>query len=160
MNDLESRFHALEERVEELEDHGAITNLRYRYHVAVNEKRLDELPSLFEEDARVDFEGIGAARGRQEIDALYRDLVGESPFIKQFIHNHLITLAGDEATGLSYLDARTVRDGESVLVAARFDDEYVRSAGAWRFRSLRLRVFFAVPVQAGWAEAIEPLRVR
>jgi catechol 2,3-dioxygenase-like lactoylglutathione lyase family enzyme len=66
-------------------------------------------------------------------------------------HNHAITLHGDTATGLSYLDARTITNGESCHVAARFDDEYVREAEGWRFRSLRRTLYFAVPLRDGWA---------
>ena len=124
--------------------------------MAVNEKELDSMHLLFDEDAVVEFEGIGSARGLSAIEALYRDVVGESPFIKQFIHNHVITLAGETATGLSYLDARTVKDGESILVAARFDDEYVRVGAGWKFRALRLKIYFAVPLDEGWAAASSP----
>ena len=63
----------------------------------------------------------------------------------------MITLAGETATGLRYLDERTVKDGESILVAARFDDEYVRVGAAWKFRALRLKIYFAVPLGEGWA---------
>lgn len=151
MEGLESRIRVLESAVADLSDRAAIQDLRFHYHVAVNEKELDSIHLLFAEDAVVDFEGIGSARGTSAIEALYRDVVGKSPFIKQFIHNHVITLAGETATGLSYLDARTVRDGESILVAARFDDEYVRVGAGWKFRALRLTIYFAVPLREGWA---------
>lgn len=154
MQDLVSRVEALEATVAELSDRASIQELRFRYHIAVNEKQLDSIPLLFAADAIVDFEGIGSARGIDAIEALYREVVGQSPFIKQFIHNHVITLSGDTATGLSYLDARTVRDGESILVAARFDDEYVRAGKDWRFRALRLKIDFAVPLAEGWAGAV------
>jgi len=151
MEDLESRIRTLEARVNVLQDRSEIQDLRFRYHIAVNEKELDSIHLLFADEAEVHFEGIGSARGRREIEALYQEVVGKSAFIKQFIHNHTITLNGDTATGLSYLDARTVANGESLLVAARFDDEYVRVGGEWRFQSLRLKLYFAVPLQDGWA---------
>jgi hypothetical protein len=154
MEDLATRVQHLESKVAELCDRASIQELRFRYHVAVNEKQLDAIPQLFAEEAEVEFEGIGSARGIDSIETLYREVVGQSPFIKQFIHNHVITLDGDTASGLSYLDARTVRDGESILVAARFDDEYVRVGEEWRFQALRLKIDFAVPISEGWAEAI------
>ena len=154
MGDLAARVRSLEARVAELCDRASIQDLRFRYHVAVNEKQLGSIPSLFAEGAEVEFEGIGSATGIEAIETLYREVVGGSPFIKQFIHNHVITLDGDRATGLSYLDARTVRDGTSILVAARFDDEYVRLGDEWRFQALRLKIDFAVPLSEGWADAI------
>ncbi len=153
MSGLDARLRELEERVHLLEDRAAIQDLRFRYHVAVNEKALESIPGLFTQDAEVYFEGIGSAAGQREISTLYHDVVGQSPFIKQFIHNHVIRLEGDVATGLSYLDARTVRDGESLLVAARFDDRYRRTSDGWKFQSLRLTLYFAAPLSRGWADA-------
>jgi hypothetical protein len=153
MEDLAARVRTLEAKVAELCDRASIQELRFRYHVAVNEKQLESIPLLFAEGAEVEFEGIGSARGIDAIETLYREVVGQSPFIKQFIHNHVITLAGDTASGLSYLDARTVRDGASILVSARFDDEYVRMGEEWRFQALRLKIDFAVPISEGWAGA-------
>lgn len=152
MEDLARRVEALEAQVRELRDRVAIQDLRFRYHIAVNDKKLDSIASLFSEDAEVDFGVIGSARGRAAIDTLYREVVGTSPFVKQFIHNHVITLTGDSASGLSYLEAKTVTNGESYLVAARFDDEYVREDEGWKFRVLKLSIYFAVPLRAGWAD--------
>lgn len=148
---LEERVRVLEATVGELRDRSEIQELRFRYHIAVNEKDLEAIGPLFVEDGEAQFGEIGSARGRIEIEALYRDVVGTSPFIKQFIHNHAITLNGDTASGLSYLEAKTVVNGESYLVAARFDDEYARVGGEWKFRSLKLSLYFAVPLREGWA---------
>jgi hypothetical protein len=151
MRDLEARVCALEATVDALRDRAAIQDLRFRYHIAVNDKQLDSIALLFSEDGEVDFGEIGSARGRKDIDTLYRKVVGESPFVKQFIHNHVISLNGDTASGLSYLEAKTVTNGESYLVAARFDDEYVREDREWKFRRLGLSLYFAVPLRQGWA---------
>ena len=147
---LEARVQALEGQVASLLDRASIQDLRFRYHVAVNDKQLGSIGSLFTDDAEVHFERIGSARGRGEIEDLYRDVVGKSPFVKQFIHNHLITLKGNAASGLSYLEAKTITDGESYLVAARFDDEYARVGDEWRFSRLSLSLYYAVPLREGW----------
>lgn len=151
MEDLEARVRTLEAAVGELQDRAAIQDLRFRYHVAVNDEQLDSIAPLFSEDGEAQFGELGSARGRTEIEALYRDMVGSSPFVKQFIHNHVITLRGDTAVGLSYLEGKTVTNGESFIVAARFDDRYVRAGGEWKFRLLRLTLYFAVPLREGWA---------
>jgi len=151
LQDLEERIGALEATVGALRDRAAIQDLRFRYHIAVNDRELDSIGSLFTEDATVDFGGIGSARGRKQIEALYEQVVGGAPFVKQFIHNHTITLNGDRASGLSYLEAKTVTHGESYMVAARFDDEYLRDRGEWRFVRLALVPYFVVPLREGWA---------
>ncbi len=151
MKDLEARVCELEATVAALRDRAEIQDLRFRYHIAVNEKELDSIGPLFSADGEAHFGEIGSARGRAEIDALYAEVVGTNPFVKQFIHNHVITLNGDTASGLSYLEAKTVTNGESYLVAARFDDEYVREGGEWKFSLLKLSIFFVVPLREGWA---------
>ncbi|MEE8166883.1 MAG: nuclear transport factor 2 family protein [Myxococcota bacterium] len=151
MEDLEARVCELEATVAALRDRAEIQDLRFRYHIAVNEKELDSIGSLFSVDGEAHFGEIGSARGRAEIEALYAEVVGSSPFVKQFIHNHVITLNGDTASGLSYLEAKTVANGESYLVAARFNDEYVREGGEWKFSLLKLSIFFVVPLREGWA---------
>ena len=151
MEDLEARVCELEATVAALRDRAQIQDLRFRYHIAVNEKELDSIGSLFSADGEAHFGEIGSARGRAEIEALYAEVVGASPFVKQFIHNHVITLNGDTASGLSYLEAKTVTNGESYLVAARFDDEYLREGGEWKFSLLKLSIFFVVPLREGWA---------
>ncbi len=151
MEDLEARVCELEATVAALRDRAEIQDLRFRYHIAVNEKELDSIGSLFSVDGEAQLGEIGSARGRAEIEALYAEVVGTSPFVKQFIHNHVITLNGDTASGLSYLEAKTVANGESYLVAARFNDEYVREGGEWKFSLLKLSIFFVVPLREGWA---------
>jgi ketosteroid isomerase-like protein len=153
METLENRVLELESRVRELEDLREIETLRFDYHIAVNERRVAEIASLFSEDGEAHFGEIGSAKGRPAIAEFYREVVGGSPFIKQFIHNHRVEVAGNSATGLSYLEARTVRDGESIMVAARFDDTYVREGVRWRFREVRLTPFFVAPLSEGWVDA-------
>lgn len=153
--DLRARIAALEARLVEVEDRAAIRDLRFRYHTAVNDRDFEAIGRLFVEDGLADLGASGSARGREAIVALYREAVGRVPFLRQFIHNHLVTLESDSARGRSDLEARLAQDGESIVVAARFDDEYVRAAdGGWRFRSLRLAVDFAVPLREGWARAV------
>lgn len=149
---LEARVRALEAKVQELCDRAEIQELRFRYHIAVNEKRPDLIPELFAEEGEIDFAHLGKARGKAAVAAFYRQALSELvPFVKQFIHNHVITLNGDTGTGLSYLEAKPVYNGESFLVAARFDDEYVREDGKWKFRKMTLVPYFMVPLKEGWA---------
>ncbi len=73
-------------------------------------------------------------------------------FVKQFIHNHVIQVQGDGGTGFAYLEAKPVYNGESFLVAARYDDEYVKQNGQWQFTKMSLTPYFMVPLREGWAQ--------
>lgn len=78
----------------------------------------------------------------------------EPPFVKQFVHAHDVRLDErdpDRATGISYLEAKPVYRGESILVSGRFDDVYRRMDGRWLFAEVRLGVCFMVPAHEGWS---------
>ena len=159
MTDLETRVQVLEAQVRELEpqvqdlrDRTEIQGLRFRYHIAVNEKTPDMIKDLFAADGEIDFAHLGKAKGQTEVNTFYQKALSDLvPFVKQFIHNHVITVDGDTGTGLSYLEAKPIFKGESFLVAARFDDAYIRENSEWKFRKMTLVPFFMVPLREGWA---------
>jgi hypothetical protein len=141
----------LEAEVQELQDRNEIQELRFRYHIAVNEKKPEMIPDLFAENGEIDFAHLGKAQEKLNVAAFYRQALSDLvPFVKQFIHNHIITLSGDTGTGLSYLEAKPIFNGESFLVAARFDDEYVRENSHWKFHKMNLVPYFMVPLREGW----------
>ena len=141
---------SLDQRVRHLEDIHAIKTLRMLYHRYINEEEFDRVVSLYTPDARLDFGPIAKAAGTAQIDAMYRSLPDNVEIVKQFIHNHLVEVHGDEAVGLAYLDARYGNKGESLLVAARFEEKYRRTADGWRISETIVTVYFAAPVQPGW----------
>jgi hypothetical protein len=159
MSDLAARVAALEAEVQRLRDRAELEELRFRYHVAVNEKRPAEIAPLFAREGSLDFGPLGRAVGRAEIAAFFEaNLADPAAFVKQFIHDPIVDLvAANHARGLSYLEARTVFDGEAYMVAARYDDEYTREREGWRFRKMTMTLIYAVPLHEGWAQ--EP-RVR
>jgi len=154
--DLEARVKELEAKVQELTDREAVRDLRYRYHEYVNEGKFADIPNLFTDDGELDFGHLGHAKGRAELTAFFsrvgRPATEGISFVKQFIHNHVIQLQGDRGTGFSYLEAKPVYKGESYLVAARYDDEYARQNGQWRFKKMSLTPYFMVPLREGWAQ--------
>ncbi|HZP44847.1 MAG TPA: nuclear transport factor 2 family protein [Candidatus Binataceae bacterium] len=161
MADLEARVKELEAKVQELTDREAIRNLRYRYHEYVNEGRFKDIPELFTADADLDFAHLGQAHGREAIAKFYGAIAGPGPregnrpritFVKQFIHNHTIELHGEHGHGVSYLEAKPIYGGEAFLVAARFNDDYVKVNGEWKFKKMALLPYFMVPLKEGWAQ--------
>jgi hypothetical protein len=150
--DLEARVQALESAVRNLSDQEAVRTLRQRYHECINEGKYAEIPALFTEDGTLDFGYLGKANGRAELVKFFTGVSQLLSFVKQFIHNHVVQVQGDAGTGLSYLEAKSVAKGESYLVAARYDDEYVRQNGQWKFKSMKLTPYFTVPLREGWAQ--------
>ena len=143
----------LEARVKRLEDIEEIRTLRMRYHYFLNEVQFERMHELYTPDGVLDYGYVGRAEGHEAI----RDLVLRIPqslqFVKQFIHNHIVEIDGDDATGISYLDARYARNGESVIVAGSFREKYRRLPEGWRISETKLILYFSVPLQQGWAGA-------
>ena len=161
--DLEARVSALESKVQELVDIEAIRDLRFRYHEYINDAKFSEIAGLFTEDGDLLFGHLGNAHGRDEINRFFGGLLvkpdadgkNKQPRlsrVRQFIHNHVVEIRGDRATGFSYLEAKPVYNGESYVVAARYDDEYVRQNGQWKFKKMALTPYFMVPLKEGWAQ--------
>jgi ketosteroid isomerase-like protein len=151
--DLEARVKELEAKVQEFSDREAIRDLRYRYHECVNEGKYADIANLFTDDGELDFGHLGKAKGKDQLAAFFnRGISQVLSFVKQFIHNHVIHLQGDRGTGFSYLEAKPVHKGESYLVAARYDDEYVKHNGQWKFKKMSLTPYFMVPLREGWAQ--------
>ena len=157
---LEDRVKELEAKVAELYDREALRDLRYRYHECINEAQTAEIPELFTEDGELDFAHLGKAKGREQIEEFFSGLGRDRSApdshrglyrVRQFIHNHVLKINGDSASGYAYLEAKPVYNGESYVVAARYNDEYVKREGRWRFSKMSLTPFFMVPLKEGWA---------
>jgi hypothetical protein len=165
--DLEARVRELEGKVHELTDREALRDLRYRYHECINEGKFADIVDLFTDDGELEFGPLGSAKGKQQIVAFFKRLgpgaSGQGPnfsFVKQYIHNHVVEIRGDRAKGFSYLEAKPVINGEAHLVAGRYNDEYVRVGGQWRFSSMKFEPHFIVPHKEGWANDERVLHAR
>jgi hypothetical protein len=154
----------IERRLSRLEDIEELHRLRYRYHELINSNAWEEhAAELFTAGAVLDYGHMGVFQGREKITAFFGGAAAgvtgsgapaEPPFVKQFIHAHDVRLDNedpDQATGISYLEAKPVYRGESFLVSGRFDDEYRRVDGRWLFARVKLEVWFMVPARDGWA---------
>jgi len=150
--DLEARVKELEAKVRELTDREAIRELRCYYHEYINTTNLTAIAGLFIEDGELDFAHMGKGKGRAFQKKFFEGLSDYLSSVKQFIHNHIIEVHGDTATGISYLEAKPVYKGESFLVAGRYDDEYVRQDGKWKFKKMKFTPYFMVPLKEGWAQ--------
>jgi ketosteroid isomerase-like protein len=143
---------SLEARIAALEAKDDIRDLRFRYHQAINEGDTAAIVGLFTDEAEIDFGYLGKTRGRDKIDRFFTALPDLLAFVKQFIHNHLVTLDGpDRATGVSYMEAKTISSGTAFVVSGRYDDVYVRTEAGWRFSVMNFDPYFSVPFDEGWA---------
>jgi ketosteroid isomerase-like protein len=144
----------LEDRIRRLEDIEEIRRLRNMYHYFINERQPERFREIYTDDAVLQFDKHMTIEG---IDPIVKALgnVPERTLIKQFIHSHQVDVDGDEASAFAYLDARYGQDGQSLIVAARYDEKYRRTPAGWRISWTYIEVIFSVPVQVGWADPSE-----
>lgn len=130
--------------VRRLVDLEAIRDLVRRYAHCIWLRDADGAAALFAEDAAMDTGDRPPLVGRETIREAYRAILPASDLMP-FVHDHLIDLDGDRATGTCHLDLRMTRDGRRFLGAGSYDDRYVRARDGWKFASRRLTMHFLVP---------------
>ena len=138
--------------VRELADREAIRDLARRYAHHVWRKEVPETAELFTEDGEMDTGEAPVLRGRAAILEAYQGALGDSQF-HPFVHNHIVELGGDEATGTCYLDLRATMEGRSMIGSGYYDDRYARGDGGWKFRSRKRTLCYLVPITQGRVES-------
>lgn len=136
--------------VRRLADLEAIRDLARRYAHHVWQKQPLQAVALFARDGVMDLGPDGRIEGSERLRAVYGEKVGGDTLLQPYVHNHVITLEGDTASGVCYLDLRCRRDGQSLIGAGFYEDRYVREDGEWKFAARRLNLCYLVPAGAEW----------
>ena len=145
----------IESRLRILEDIEEIKRLKARYCAYCdNNYDADGIASLFTEDALWDGGIRGRADGREEIRSFFKRAPQRMPFAVHMVLNPIVEVDGDAAKGTWYLfQACTFAEGnQAVWGSARYDEEYVRLDGKWKFKNLVLTSFFWTPFDQGWVK--------
>jgi len=139
----------LEERLLAIEDREAIRELTARYCQLVVSGRTLDVAELFTDDGVMEFED-NVVRGQDALKETYRAAVSDLHPIPT-VHNHVIELDGDRATGFCSLELRTVENGEAITGAGHYEDAFERVDGDWKFSHRKLILYHRVPLSQGWA---------
>lgn len=142
-----------EAKLQEIADREEIRELVSRYALGI--ARGAPVYELFTEDAyfinRVPGRPLMELRSFAELKALYDGVPRGAPPLPM-IHNHIIDIQGDEATGLCSVEIRWVEDGESVISSGYYEDKYRKVNGRWKFAGRDVTFFHWVRLQQGWAK--------
>jgi ketosteroid isomerase-like protein len=141
----------LDDRIRRLEDIEEVRRLRNMYHHFVNENLPDRFREIYTDDGVIQIDTHMKFVGIEAIVEGFRKIPARTPLVKQFVHSHQVDVAGDTTTAFAYIEARYAQDGQSLMVAGRYDETYVRTSAGWRITTTYAKVDFAVPVQTGWA---------
>ncbi|GAB3348386.1 nuclear transport factor 2 family protein [Amycolatopsis echigonensis] len=141
---------SLEERVRRMEDLHALQQLRARYCQYLDDGRWKELVELFTRDGA--FVGLSAVRGHAELLDFFPGLQkGSLSSWWHFSANETLELAGDTATGETWLLQPCVVDGRAQLAAGRYADRMVRAENeGWLFDERKVTFFWWSDLAEGW----------
>ncbi len=129
----------LDSTVQRLADLEAIRDLARRYAHSVWRQDPEGASSLFADDGVMETGDRPPLEGRAAIHAEYTQVFGQSDF-HPFVHNHVIELDGDRATGTVYLDLRAGADGRRMIGYGFYRDDYVRTGEGWKFARRTLQM--------------------
>jgi len=75
-------------------------------------------------------------------------------FAIHYVMNTIIEVNVDRATGIWYLlePCTFAKDRQATWGAARYDEEYVKVSGQWKFKRLKLSSWFWTAFDKGWAK--------
>lgn len=151
----------LEARIGVLEDIEAIRQLKATYCYLCDglddERNVTELLSIFTDDARLDF-GLTPSvyEGPASLSEFFRSVVpGAVSFCMHMVHNPIITVDGDQATGTWYYEvpATDTTSGTAQWMAGTYHEGYRREDGRWKIASIVTRWNYISPYQDGWAKS-------
>ncbi len=153
----------LESRIKVLEDIESIRKLKATYCYVCDAglddvRNRDELISHFTENARLDF-GMGPGsefEGTEELKTFFGEVVPMStPFCMHMVHNPIIEVDGDRATGKWYFEApitSRLENDRAEWYAGAYLEEYVRKNGEWKIDFLKVDWTYRTPYDEGWAK--------
>lgn len=145
----------LERRLQVMEDIEAIKKLKTKYCAACdNQYDADAIAALFTEDAVWDGGNFGTFEGREAIRTFFQGASKIFPFALHQVMNPLIEVDGDTATGQWYLfqPCTLGEQNQAMWLAAKYQEQYVRSSGEWQFKNLKVNAEFFTPYEEGWAK--------
>jgi hypothetical protein len=94
-------------------------------------------------------------RGREALDRHFDfPRSGDRPL--PMIHNIMLEITGDTASGICSNELRMTEDARSMIGSGYYLDKYRRERGRWRFVVRDITFIHWVPIYPGWTGAPEP----
>jgi len=90
-------------------------------------------------------------RGRAALDKSFANTASSPIRPLPMIHNHLVEVHGDNASGICSNELRMTENGKSMIGSGYYLDQMRRENGRWRFVVRDMHFIHWVPIQEGWA---------
>ncbi len=131
----------LEKRIIRLEDIEAIKQLKARYcEICDDTHNPNRIAAVFAEDGIWEGGEFGQAKGHQAIRDLFSGFRQQFSFSQHNITNPVIQIDGERATGIWYIMGpwTFTENNKEIWMSARYDDDYVKIDGVWKYQHLRV----------------------
>ncbi len=145
---------ALEKRITRIEDREAIKELKARYcAICDDDHNPDAITTLFVEDGIWECGDFGKAQGHAAIRKLFQGFQQLISFSQHKVMNPIMDIDGNQAKVTWYfLGPFTFRkENEAKWTAVRYEDDYVKVNGEWKFKHLRAFIRIHASYATGWA---------
>jgi SnoaL-like protein len=144
----------LEKRITVLEDIEAIKQLKARYcAVCDDDHNPDKITTLFAEDGIWEGGDFGKAAGHAAIRKLFEGFQKMIGFSQHNVMNPIIEVDGNRARGVWYLLGPFTfrKDNGARWIACKYEDDYVKVNGEWKYQHLRAIIRVQAEYEKGWA---------
>jgi ketosteroid isomerase-like protein len=130
----------IEERLQRLEDIEAIKQMHLEYTYALMAMKYDTMLDCYAENAVLELGGPNTARGKQEINGIFRNVMAKHSTLKDghIISQPVITVDGDTAKG-HWLLFIFPSEPKGEWIQGREETEYVKVDGQWKIRHMKFR---------------------
>lgn len=145
----------LDRRLTRIEDIEAIKQLKARYcAICDDEHNPNEITKIFVEDGIWEGGQFGKAQGHAAIRELFVGFGKLISFSQHMVMNPIIEIDGTRAKATWYfLGPFTYRkDNNAAWVAVRYDDDYVKVNGEWKYQHLRANIRMTAAPTESWAK--------
>ena len=120
----------------------------------------EELADLYTPDGVWAAEGFGPFEGRDALIDFFNMLGAQSRFALHTVGNEEIDIDGDTAKARwSTINVNSIEtDGkvEDSWIFLRYDNDLIRTGGAWKFKRMDVTIRATGPHKDGWAASVAP----
>jgi hypothetical protein len=137
-----------ESKLQFLLDRAAISDVQLRYATGVDSRDWPLYRSCFTDEIETDFSSaVGRPPQRMKADdwvEFARRTINGMKATQHMITNHVITLDGDEATCVAYVQARhhlpNETGGSDQVMYGYYSNQFVRTSDGWKIRACKLTI--------------------
>jgi hypothetical protein len=146
----------LEARIRKLEDIEEIKKLQAKYAYFIDTFKAEEVVKLMVKDIKAEYGLWGNYSGVSEMLAFLNGIIPVSPMMNHEVFTPLIEVDGDKATGTWYLLGPFVAlraEGKvATWIQGKYQNDYVRVKGEWKFSHIRFTPRLNSPHEDGWVK--------